>query len=138
MMNITLDDNPIQSLSSGTTAFSNTASAYSGSIVEGYVNNYKFLLESNFGVEVAEARLITWNELTESNILGYADGEFSDDYSWVYSTNYWTGSVGMGSRPFAVDIVGTIKNPNYTSNYYGVRPVIVVPKYAITGEIVPQ
>ena len=39
----------------GTTAFSNTNSYYEGSIVEGYVNNYKTILEADYGVDVVEA-----------------------------------------------------------------------------------
>ena len=49
----------------GTTS---TASTYAGSIVEEYVNNYKTILESDYGVDVVEARLITEDELTSDEI----------------------------------------------------------------------
>ena len=43
----------------GATKYSNTNSTYAGSIIEGYVNNYKTILESEYGVDVVEARLIS-------------------------------------------------------------------------------
>ena len=50
----------------GTTAFSSDEKKgtnyndYQGSIVEEYVNNYKRILESKYGVDIVEARLITY------------------------------------------------------------------------------
>ena len=57
-MNITLDDNPHQSSTAGTTPYATFTgdsslkySDYAGSLIEGYVNNYKTTLES-YGIEV--------------------------------------------------------------------------------------
>ena len=80
----------------GTTAFSSSSqkgtnySDYSGSIVEGYVNNYKTYL-TNMGVDISSARLITKAELEK---LGCSEDDWScsDAPSWVYSTSYWSGS----------------------------------------------
>ena len=58
----------------GITAFSSfeqkgeNYSSYEGSIVEGYVNDYKTIIESEYGVEVEEARLIRKDELENEKI----------------------------------------------------------------------
>ena len=113
----------------GITAFSTTNKGYSGSIVEGYVNNYKTLLESNYRIEVIEARLITEDELTNPETFACVKyGYCPNKYPWIYSTSYWTGS-GSGSRMMYVLSYG---NFNWSScndvDNYGVRPVIVISK----------
>lgn len=110
----------------GTTAFSNTSSTYSGSIVEGYVNSYKTYL-TNMGADISSARLITKAELEK---LGCSSDDYScsDAPSWVYSTSYWSGSA------FVTDIVWTISSfadfgyDSYDTGFgIGVRPVIEIP-----------
>ena len=104
---------------------------YSGSIVEGYVNNYKILLESNFGVEVAEARLITKDELTNSETFACSMfNNCSDKYPWIYSTSYWTGSAYSTDIVWQVFYSGSFaRDFSYDTNYrFGVRPVIVISK----------
>ena len=88
-----------QSIRNGTTAFSSPTqkgtnySDYSGSIVEGYVNNYKTILESDYGVDVVEARLITKDELTNSETFACVEYDSCPSkYPWIYSTSYWSGS----------------------------------------------
>ena len=116
----------------GTTAFSNTGTEYSGSIVEGYVNNYKHLLESNFGVEVIDARLITVDELTNSETFACGEDEdciFSDKYQWIYSTTYWSGSAIDANHVLSVNSHGEFDNDDYDfGDEAGVRPVIVISK----------
>ena len=132
----------------GVTAYSDNGVSYSGSIVEGYVNNYKTLLESNFDIEVIEARLITKDELLNFSWDEIA-GEYITDintyranentYTWLYSSSYWTGSNYGEEYIWEVDTYGDFFPYDYDiPSYIGVRPVIVVPKYAITGEIVPR
>ena len=131
MMNITLDENPVQSSNAGVTAFSNTGTDYSGSIVEGYVNNYKTLLETSFDIDVVEARLIRHDELTNKDI-GCSAEDYTcttSEHDWIYSTSYWTGFVSGD------DIVRRVSsNGSYDFDYYsysfdfGVRPVIVISK----------
>ena len=125
MMNITLDNNPIQSSSAGTTAFSNSSSTYSGSIVEEYVNNYKTYL-INMGVDISSARLITKAELEK---LGCNEDDYScsNAPSWIYSTSYWLGSA-IGTAD-----VWSVRSSAYFDTYYydtdyglGVRPVIEI------------
>ena len=116
----------------GTTAFSNTYSTYAGSIVEGYVNNYKTILESDYGVDVVEARLISYDELTNSETFACVEmGYCSDKYPWIYSTSYWSGSADADDA-FCVWFIiryGHFEGIGY--NYvdgFGVRPVIIISK----------
>ena len=126
-------DNPII----GVTAFSSDSqkgtnySDYNGSIVEGYVNNYKTMLESDYDVDIVEARLITKDELTSEEIgCSAEDFTCSNAPSFIYSTTYWSGSV------YSTDFVWRVRsNGRFNGNYYsyddyiGVRPVIVISKY---------
>ena len=113
----------------GTTAFSNASSTYEGSIVEGYVNNYKMILEE-YGVDVVEARLISYDELTDSET--FACGGFvmcSDKYPWIYSTSYWSESAYDANIVWSIYSDGSISDDNidYASDF-GVRPVILISK----------
>ena len=115
----------------GTTAFSNTGTAYAGSIVEGYVNAYKTIIEEDYGVPVEAARLITKDELTSEDI-----GCSADDYTcttsehvWIYSTSYWSGSADDSYFVWYVGSTGGFYGGNYsTGSSFGVRPVIVISK----------
>ena len=124
-------------LRKGTTAFSSKEQTgtyygyYNGSIVEKYVNNYKTLLESNFEVEVIEARLITKDELTNPDAFACEEDHYcSNKYPWIYSTSYWTGT--YYSDPLYVWFVrsdGYFYDSLYSvESAGGVRPVIVVSK----------
>ena len=119
-----------QSIRNGTTAFSNTNSTYAGSIVEGYVNNYKTILEKDYGVDVVEARLISYDELTDSETFACVEYDScSSKYPWIYSTSYWSGSaddafgvwIVISSGIFGYSDCGNVSN-------FGVRPVIVISK----------
>ena len=120
----------------GTTAFSSSTqkgtnySDYSGSIVEGYVNNYKTILEEDYGVDVVEARLITKDELTDSETLACVEDDYcSNKYPWIYSTSYWSGSADNTYSVWNVTSNGYFNGNiyNYDSNF-GVRPVIIISK----------
>ena len=132
MMNITLGDNPIQSSNAGTTEFSNNEQKgtyyidYNGSIVEGYVNNYKVEIEK-LGVKVEEARLITKAELTNEKI-GCSTSSCSNAPNWIYSTSYWTGSgYDLPDLVFIVYSSGTFTYDDCNiDSGIGVRPVIVI------------
>ena len=120
----------------GTTAFSSDTqkgtnySDYSGSIVEGYVNNYKTILESDYGVDVVEARLISYDELANSETFACEKYEHcSNKYSWIYSTSYWSGSAFSNSFVWRVYSDGTLDIDHYLLAYdFGVRPVIIISK----------
>ena len=120
----------------GTTPFSSDVqkgtnySDYVGSIVEGYVNNYKNIIETDYGIDIVEARLITYDELTNSETFACEEfGECSDKYPWIYSTTYWSGSAYNATY---VWFVYSIDRFGYYSYIYddgaGVRPVIVISK----------
>ena len=121
----------------GTTAFSSDTqkgtnySDYSGSIVEGYVNNYKNILESEYGVDVVEARLITKDELTSEEI-GCSVTDYTctgSAYPWIYSTSYWSGSASNARDVWNVDRFGNFCSYSYSHDgYFGVRPVIIISK----------
>ncbi len=127
-----------QDIRNGTTAFSspekkgNVYSDYSGSIVEGYVNNYEILLESNFGVDVIDARLITYEEaINPNNFACVEKGYCSDEYRWIRNTSFWTGSSYNNDEDYLwiIDGYAYLGNYEYDCNYYfGVRPVIVISK----------
>lgn len=109
----------------GTTAFSNTNSTYSGSIVEGYVNNYKTYL-TNMGADISSARLITKAELEK---LGCNEDDYScsDAPSWVYSTSYWSGSARDTDFVWIVNSFATFDGDYYSDDIpHGVRPVIEI------------
>ena len=114
----------------GTTAFSNTDSTYTGSIVEGYVNNYKTILESDYGVDVVEARLITKDELV--NTFGCNESEYTctgSAYPWIYATTYWSGSANDDSGVWNVSSDGHFGSNDCAYDFgAGVRPVIIISK----------
>ena len=120
-----------QSIRNGTTAFSNKNSTYEGSIVEGYVNNYETILESDYGVDVVEARLITKDELTSDEIGCSATNKTctGSAYPWIYSTTYWSGSADSTDHVWIVDSNGYFyySDFNYDGDF-GVRPVIIISK----------
>jgi len=117
----------------GTTAFASSTqrgknySDYSGSIVEGYVNNYKTILELEYGVDVVEARLITKDELTS---LGCSGSSYcSSAPSWVYATSYWSGSANSTYSVWYVESNGYFYGNAFSANNFGgCRPVIVISK----------
>ena len=120
----------------GTTVFSSATqkgtnySDYTGSIVEGYVNAYKIKLETNFGVPVIEARLITKDEL-ESNDIGCSstDNTCSGAPSFIYETSYWSGSASSTRYVWRVHGDGNFGDYYYSyAHSLGVRPVIIISK----------
>ena len=120
----------------GATAFSSSFqkgtnySDYNGSIVEGYVNNYKTILENDYDVDIVEARLITYDELVDSNTFACVEYDYcSDKYSWIYSTTYWSGAAYDTDFVWSVNSDGRFLN-EYCINddFIGVRPVIIISK----------
>ena len=126
-----------QSIRKGTTAFSSSTqhgtnySDYSGSIVEEYVNAYKTIIEEDYGVPVETARLISYDELTDSETFACVEYNYcSDKYPWIYSTSYWSGSARDSLYVWYVYSSGIF---HFYDLYdldgdFGVRPVIVISK----------
>ena len=148
--NVTLEDVPKQSVDAGTTVFSSDSkkgtyySDYSGSIVEGYVNNYELYLK-NIGINPLETRLILKEELT--NLGCDEDLKMCEDNSFIYSTAYWTGSQydyndGWQCRydgqivdcptvtiwTVCFDEYGKFDSSSFDAEDFGVRPVITISK----------
>ena len=120
----------------GTTAFSSSEqkgenySSYEGSIVEGYVNDYKTIIESEYGVEVVEARLITKYEL-ENEKIGCSSADYTCEGApeWIYSTSYWSASATDTSSVWRVYSDADFSCNNYNNDInFGVRPVIIISK----------
>ena len=114
----------------GTTPFADDMNYndYNGSLVEGYVNNYKDLLVSKFYVDILDARLINYDELTNFQCV-YDDiegvGNCNNSPSWVYSTSYWT--IAKDSR-YNLSVISNGNFSLISHDYVGVRPVIVISK----------
>ena len=116
----------------GTTEFSNVDSKYAGSVVEGYVNNYKTILESDYGISIVAARLISYDELIDSETFACVEYDYcSDKYPWIYLTSYWTGSGSGIYNVWSVSSSGIIDDVDFVYDYpgnCGVRPVIIISK----------
>lgn len=119
-----------QTIRKGVTVFSNAQqkgtnySDYVGSIAEKYVNNYKNILEE-YGIEIVEARLITYDEL---KILGCIGASCKNAPSWILDNSYWTGTATDNNNVYRVysgDIFSSIVANQY---HLGIRPVIVISK----------
>ena len=111
----------------GSTAFSNASPIYSGSIIEGYVNNYENYLITQ-GVTPLESRLISKEELV---YLGCGDDEWTctEAPNWVYSTSYWSNHIfdGEGDYLLVVIVYGGYDAAHYDDSLsFGVRPVITI------------
>ena len=130
----------------GTTEYSDGEITYSGSIVEGYVNNYKNILESYYNIDILEARLLTMNELIDPNTFNCYDGNgrvgtcTNSNYPWIYSTSYWTMTPISDTEPYiwfvrSDGIFGFLGDCVYDTNL-GVRPVIVISRDSI--EMIPS
>ena len=118
----------------GVTEFSSVStkgtnySDYNGSVVEGYVNNYKNLLENDYGIDIVSARLITKEELLSEEI-GCTTSSCSGAPSFIYASSYWVGSAYSTIRIWTVSSSNSLTNYSYESvERHGVRPVIVVSK----------
>ena len=113
-------------------------SDYNGSIVEEYVNNYKNVLSGYYGLNVIEARLITYDELVDSETLDCNVDDnscYNLSYPWLTNVSYWTGNAYNNFYIWFVNVNHYFSYINYT--YYpglGIRPVIVIPKSTIIGE----
>ena len=141
-MNVTLEENPKQSLDAGTLAFSSRAywagaiSSYptyiydSNSNLYPYVVNYKNYLET-LGISLIESRLITYQELIK---LGCSDLNYpytctSSVNDWVYEVAYWGGTASSDSAVWRVDGEAYIDFGSYIyseKNTFGVRLVITI------------
>jgi hypothetical protein len=115
-----------------TVAFSDTDSSnYVGSIVEKYVNDYKMVLEVDYDVDVVDARLISYDELTSPDIgCVAANYTCKNTPKFITKTTYWTGSPYDSDSVWFVYTNGSFlfnRKPS-KDTAFGVRPVIVISK----------
>lgn len=113
----------------GTTAFSSDGSTvYSGSLVEGYVNNYRTYLES-FGINIVSARLITYDEMIALGMT-IAEEVYFGDYDWLFLTSYWTETSAGSIAVWSMNASNSEYFWTFPAEYnhsLGVRPVIEIP-----------
>jgi len=110
----------------GTVPFSNSGTTYSGSLLEGYINDYIDKLEDEYGVSGISGDAITLSEL---ETLGCSSNDHScmDAPSWVYTTTYWSGSAYDSNRVWCVGSSAVFGYDGYNAyGYFGVRPVVVI------------
>ena len=122
----------------GTTQFSDNSAFYTGSLIEGFVNNYRQLLEENFLINIIEARLILKDELINEKIGCSIDNKNCYNApDFIYLTSYWTGTSSDGLEILNVESDGAFSKSIYsydTIGRFGVRPVIFISKNDISKE----
>ena len=92
-----------------------------------YVEDYKDYIES-LGVDVAEARLITTEDLVKLGCDMYSNS-CEDAPSWIYSSSYWTGMIkryGVAALEKDNPSFGDFTISFYSDDCFGVRPVIIL------------
>ncbi len=120
----------------GLTDFSEGTVDYSNSLVKKYVDEYVLYLSNNYGLDLVgdilskkDIETIVGGKLSQGSINGsYSTYEWPE---WLYSTSYWTKTIGSGSYMWGVFSDGYFyyNSTPAVSNYYhylGVRPVIEV------------
>ena len=102
--------------------------------VETHINNYKAKLEEKFGVNIVEARPISFSELRDEKIGCSLSGCLSAP-SFIYSTSYWTGTSYNNYTIYTLSSNNSFFNDGVGVDYFfGVRPVVVMKKSDITVE----
>ena len=105
-----------------------------------YVENYKDILE-NYGLTIQYARLLIYEEATDSNI-GCNESSYScPTTGFITNTSFWLGTAYSASDVWGVYADGLFfkGSPSggsceyFDGYYYGVRPVIVISKSAINS-----
>ena len=105
-------------------------SSYNGSIIEGYVNNYKTLLESKYDVFVEEARLLSEHDLVNTFGCNFDNQTCANtSYTWLFYSTIWTGVPYDTESVYYLFVRGELQPLNYsTTSTAGVKPVIVISK----------
>ena len=137
-----------QTARNGTIAFSTTNYWYSNGLKSEYgtsypayvydsnstmythIENYKNIIEQEYGVDVVEARPIKYEELTHERIgCSAADYTCTGAPEFIYSTSYWSGSAAYTYDVWRVDSDGSFVDGSYDIGLNnGLRPVIVISK----------
>ena len=93
-----------------------------------YVDAYKTLLTNN-GTIIKNARLLTYDEATDSSIGCSQDSWSCPTTGFITNTTFWLGSARDNDRVWSVFSDGNFRSYYfYRDNYFGVRPVVVISK----------
>ena len=57
----------------------------------------------------------------------------NEDYSWAYSKNYWTKEAATNTNLYVVNNSNNVIEVEYTSNNYGVRPIVIIHESQISN-----
>lgn len=111
--------------------FTGTGYNTTGYSVAYYVEQYKNKLDSpDYGIYVDEARLLTYDEVTDSSIGCVAGSTCSAGF--ITNTSFWLGSAHSVNSLWGVYANNNLGSVNYAnSSLLGVRPVIVIKKTEI-------
>ena len=106
------------------TGYGSQSSAYTGSIVEEYVNEYVSTLNTQ-GLNAINGTVLTIQELgTMCNTdFTVSNDDISGCPNYLFETSYWTSSLNSKKRVWLVLASGEVYNDLYNL-YIGVRPVI--------------
>jgi len=94
----------------GNVIFSNSSNTYSGSILEGYINDYIDKLENEYGVSGISGDAITYSELQS---LGCQQYGYCSGLTWVYVSSYWTKTTDGALSLFVIYSDGYITDERY-------------------------
>lgn len=94
-----------------------------------YVEAYKNIL-INHGIPVKQARLISYEEVTDASIGCVGQYSYScPQNTFITSTSYWTESAKDQDDVWTIISSGSFTDYGFSNDtLLGVRPVIVIPK----------
>lgn len=111
----------------GTTIYG-TNTAYEGSEVEKYVNDYSNYIATEYGIENT-ATLITIDQLDKLECSSENYSCLNTSHKWVYATSYWTRTSSNDYSVWALYSSGHFGDRQYSSaDIFGVRPVVTISK----------
>ena len=94
-----------------------------------YVEQYRTKLTNDYHATIKDARLLTYDEATDSNIGCDESQNTCPTTGFITNTTFWFGSVGYVYNVWDVNTKGDFYYHAYEIDYItGVRPVIVVAK----------
>ena len=111
--------------------FSSNGFSTTGYSIAYYVEEYKKALE-DYGVTIADVRLLTYSEATSSSIG--CSGSSCPDNGFIRNTSFWLGSAYGSDFLWSVYSGGSFRYSYYNyDNTFGVRPVIVLSKSEVNA-----
>ena len=97
-------------------------------IISEYVENYKEILETEYDIEVEDAKLMSFEQAIALG-CDKDEQECISAPSWVWGTSYWLGSAKDGYDLWTVDTFAYFSDVEFDhASVGGVRPIIVLDK----------